>query len=283
MARDPSTVLQIKLMFAGLNPANMVNVYPSPGALRESLSDLIDISTTPSTLASPSVIRNFATASVEMWHKAVHSFLISASLTKASPTWASVSGYYSSHYTIRGFAHLLGHFLLYSKNKSTIELEVNNTQHICHIKPKSGSDGEHRFYWKKVHQHPDFNSDPFFTLNIESDDVSDAGHRNKANYYDHLYGFPVFQNLEKDVLKQRVKIISQMPLYDAPIPSKLKYADIDSVQLIAYYRLVKFRNFLDEILDTSNRYWSYHRNPLWCSKYINYYTAQSDLAALISA
>ena len=43
----------------------------------------------------------FAMAAVKMWLRAVHSFLISVSLTKASPIWSSVAGYYSSHYSIR--------------------------------------------------------------------------------------------------------------------------------------------------------------------------------------
>jgi hypothetical protein len=282
MPRDPATVLQIKLMFAGLNGAGRINIYPEAGSLREALNNLINSSTSSSPVASQAVIRNFATASIEMWHKSIHSFLISASLTKASPVWASVSGYYSSHYAIRGFAHLLGYFLLYSRNKSTIKLEVNNTQHICNILPKTRADGEHRFYCTKVHQHPDFVLDPFFTFNNEFLDESDSGHRNKANYYDHIYGFPPFQILDAASLKERVQVISGMPFYDAPIPNKRSYADIESVQLVAYYRLVKFRSFLDEILGTGNSYWSYHRNPLWCSNFIKYQTIQSDFESVYS-
>src|SRR4051794_22938270 len=52
----------------------------------------------------------FATAAVDIWLRAVHSFLISASLTESSPIWASISGYYSSHYSVRAIAHLLGYF-----------------------------------------------------------------------------------------------------------------------------------------------------------------------------
>ena len=282
MPKDPATVLQIQLMFAGLNAANAINVYPKAGALRDVLNDLIDTATSNTVIVSQPTIKHFATASIEMWHKAVHSFMISASLTKTSPVWSSVSGYYSSHYTIRAFAHLLGYFLLYSKNKRSLQIEITNTQHVCHINPKTSSDGEHRFYWRKVHQHPDFLLDPFFTLNVEHDDVSDSGHRNKANYYDHLYGFPNFQILDAEYLIQRIKVIAGMPFYDAPIPDKSKYADIESVQLVAYYRLVKFRSFLDEILGTSNRYWTFHRHPLWCSEFIKYQTARSDLASIIS-
>src|SRR5262245_32970604 len=52
----------------------------------------------------------FATASIEMWHRAIHSFLWSIVLSKSSRIWASVSGYYSSHYVMRAFSHALGFY-----------------------------------------------------------------------------------------------------------------------------------------------------------------------------
>jgi hypothetical protein len=281
MAFDPATTLQIQLMFEGLN-TNSINVFPAAGSLRELLSTLIDSTSHDTLTVGRPTVKSFATAAVEMWHKAIHSFILSASMTKASPVWSSVSGYYSSHYSIRGFAHLLGYFLLYSKNKSTIQIEISNHQHLCHILPKTRNDGEHRFYWRKVHEHSDFILDPFFTMNIEFDDVSDSGHRNKANYYDHLYGFPTFQILDEKYLKDRLQVISGMEFYDAPIPSKSKYPDLDSIQLVAYYRLVKFRSFLDVILETKNNYWNYHRRPTWCSNLLNFQAAMTDFAKIYS-
>lgn len=282
MAFDSATKLQIQLMFAELNSPNSINAFPAPGSLRNSLSNLIDTTTHDTVTIGHPLIRSFATASVEMWQKAIHSFIVSASLTKASPVWSSVSGYYSSHYAIRGFAHLLGYFLLYSKNKSTIQIEITNHQHVCHIIRKTRGDGEHRFYWKKVHEHPDFILDPFFPLNIEFDEISDSGHRNKANYYDHLYGFPNFQILDESYLKQRLQVISGMEFYDAPIPAKSNYADLDSVQLVAYYRLVKYRSFLDNVLGSQNRFWNYHRRPTWCSDLMKFQVAMTNFGTIFT-
>jgi hypothetical protein len=282
MPFDKSTVVQVQLMFAGLNTANSINIYPKAGLLRDSLNDLIDAASSATVTVNQPIINNFATASIEMWHRAIHSFITSASLTKTSPLWASVSGYYSSHYSIRAFAHLLGYFLLYSKNKCTIQLDLTPAHRLCHKGQKTSNDGEHRFYWKKVHDHPDFILDPFFTTNIEHDEISDSGHRNKANYYDHIYGFQQFQVLDEPILKQRIQTLSRMQFYDAPIPSKSGYPDIDNVQLVAYYRLVKFRSFLDEILGTAHRYWAFHRQPNWCSDLIKFQVAKTEFATIFS-
>ena len=76
--------------------------FPAAGALSKALTDLA----TPKTKASyeialrPAVAKLFCKAGVDSWMRAVHSFLISTALTDGSPIWASVTGYYSSHYSV---------------------------------------------------------------------------------------------------------------------------------------------------------------------------------------
>ena len=64
----------------------------------------------------------FATAGVEMWHRAIHSFLWSVALTESSPIWSSVSGYYSSHFVMRALAHSMGIFKSFSQKKNYTDL-----------------------------------------------------------------------------------------------------------------------------------------------------------------
>lgn len=92
----------------------------------------------------PKVARWFTTAAVDMWLRGVHSFLISVSLTNASPIWASVSGYYSSHYVVRAFAHLLGYFQLYRLERIIyLEHDKNKKRYICKVVNKKPQ--EHEF------------------------------------------------------------------------------------------------------------------------------------------
>ena len=277
MAKEPTT-LQIELMFSKLNGARASDSFPPPATLSRILNGIVDKATSDSAPISQIEITNFATAAVEMWHRAIHSFLISASLTKASPIWSSVSGYYSSHYSIRGFAHLLGYFQL-NKKKRNIQLEINGTPYLCHIKPKGGNE-EHKFYWMKVHEHPFFITNSFFPENNEYNVISDSAHRNKANYFDHLNGFPPFQVLDEIYLKQRVSVISKIEIDDAPIPNSESdpYPDIENVQIMAYHRMVKFREFIDNILGGSNRFWNVHRKPSWCPNFLNFQLVKPESA-----
>ena len=272
-------IQQIKLLFRRLNNTQANNAFPSPSTLSLMLNNEVDKAKASGNMQFHINEQNasyFATAAVEMWQRAVHSFLISASLTKASPIWASVSGYYSSHYTIRAFAHLFGYFLLYRKNKCSIELNASAGSYTCNINTKALDDGEHRFYWKKTKSNNLLSSNSFYTINDRNLSVSDSAHRNKANYHDHLDRFPQFQILDNEVLKQRVNIISSMTLYDAPIPDADNYPDLDSVQVIAYYRLSNFRMILDDIVHP-NRFWDVQRNPSWCPDYLKFQLANEEL------
>lgn len=277
MSVDPQK-LKIKLMFDGLNKGRVTGSLPPIGSLSDDLNALLKKDKTDekeyAVAVNPAVISHFATASVEMWQRAVHSFLISASLTKSSPIWSSVAGYYSSHYSVRAFAHLLGYFQLFT-NKRIVELDLSGSKYYCQIKQKGGNDREHKFYWKILKQHPFFSSDPFFTNNEEMqqnsiNDKSDISHRSRANYLDHVNNFPSFTVLNEDFLRQRIAKISTIKLSDAPIPRVHSYPDLDSVQLMAYHRMVKYANFVDEILGGKNRYWNLNRRPSWCSTMLDF-------------
>jgi hypothetical protein len=259
---DEAIAKQIRLLFAGLNLKSASDAFPTVGALAALLSPRVDKNTIDIAV-SPKELTLFATGAVEMWLRALHSFLISASLTQASPIWASVAGYYASHYSIRGFAHLLGVFQLHRKRR-ILRLETQGKQCVCHIEKKNANDREHRFYWKYVSGHPSFKNDPFFYPNREDLPESDGAHRNKANYVDHLDRFPPFKPLSSDAMSDRVERIAGISFSDVPIPSADRFPDIESVQIVAYHRIVKFRQCVDDALGEDNRFWRVHRKPSWC-------------------
>lgn len=265
------TIQKIQLIFRSLDTVAASTAIPPPGTLADILNNSVGIANAAGNTQftiSQAEASKFATAAVEMWHRAVHSFLVSASLTRASPLWSSVCGYYSSHYTVRAFAHLFGNFLLYRRNKCRVVLEINAGSYLCQIIPKGG-DREHKFYWKKVKENDFFSTNDFYTINDETSSVSDASHRNKANYFDHIGRFPQFQILDYEFLNQRVNVISTMRITSPPIPNSDIFPDLDNVQLSAYYRLVNFRFFLDDIVLT-NRFWSVQRNPAWCPDFLKF-------------
>jgi len=267
---DATLRKQIEVAFAPLNTAAAANAFPAPA----SLSDLLYRIHTAGPNAPAhhrdvmEAARMFTTASVDMWLRAVHSFLVSTSLTNVSPTWASVAGYYSSHYSVRAFAHLLGFFQSYNiKRIVRIELQSNGT-YVCKFERKRAGDREHSIYWRIVKKDPHFAADPFFTDNAPGD-VSDASHRERANYADHLPQFPIFRPLDREALKQRVERISEIETLAPPIPSVSRYPDLESVQIVAYHRLVRFRSLLDAVV-VENRFWLVHREPAWARGFVDY-------------
>ena len=195
-------------MFAALNTQSAASALPEPGALSSLLSEsVVDADPTTIVSAKPKLLTHFATAAVEMWLRSVHSFLISASLTDASPIWASVAGYYSSHYSIRAFAHLFGAFQLHRKRR-IVYLDKDGGSLVIRIEKKHGGDGEHKFYWRYVSQHPQLAADPFFYAFRDDIPISDGAHRSKANYVDHIDRFPVFLPLNAEFLERRIGRIS---------------------------------------------------------------------------
>jgi hypothetical protein len=258
---------QIRAMFKPLTKVR--DNYPERGILAKELTLLVSGNSSALIPVTNKVMQFYASAAIEMWERSVHSFLISAAVSASSPIWASVAGYYSSHYAVRAFAHLLGYFQL-RKLKKIVRITNNNSKLYFEVIAKNASDREHKAYWKIVKSSSALLSDPLFTLNEDDESVaeSDSGHRNIANYVDHVDGFPEFRVLDEVYLKERVKRLSEFELASAPIPRRGRFPDLDSVQLIAYHRFARFRGYLDGILGLSNLFWKTRRNPAWCSGYL---------------
>ncbi len=283
MRINQSLQTRLEILFKTLNNVPASKGFPPPSTLAAALEKSLPktVKGTYQVSVKPSIAAYFATAAVDMWHRSVHSFLISASLTNVSPLWGSVSGYYSSHYAIRAISHLLGYFQLHHR-KRVVQLELNTGKLFCTYTIKGGSNREHVFYWKVVNQDPYFGTDPLFVLNNNSDpDIpSDSGHRERGNYADHISVFPHFKPLDYQALRDRIEHISQIPFSTPPIPIPSKFPDVDSVQIVAYQRLVRFRQFVDEIAGGSNRFWNVHRTPSWARDVINFQlTEQGGLSS----
>jgi hypothetical protein len=152
MTLDESLKSQLKAMAKSLNTVGAANAFPPPRALSNSLIRLIPKDGAAHRNIDQKDAAKFVTAAVDIWLRGVHSFLVSASLTQASPIWASVSGYYSSHYAIRGIAHLLGYFQLFN-NKRLVTISLTGGKYVCEFTKKSAGDGEHKLYWKLEHLH----------------------------------------------------------------------------------------------------------------------------------
>jgi hypothetical protein len=267
---DPDLRVHLTTAFTPLR--NQVPVYPFPASA--SLSHSLGKAISPkskgrfSKNVEPAVAQMFATAAVNMWMRAVHSFLISASLTNVSPIWASVAGYYSSHYSVRAVAHLLGSFRLFT-GRRLIRLQFVAGRHVCSFDPKPGR--EHEIYWVIVKDDDHFRTDPFFTQGNP-----EVAHRDWAQYIDHLPQFPAFKPLDKEALKVRINKISDIPFDAPPIPQVSKYPDVDSVQVIAYHRLVRFRAFVDAVLGGDNAFWKVYRNPNWAIEFMDFQLAEGQ-------
>lgn len=277
MQIDPALQVHITTGFAPLNDEAAVNAFPPPASLSQELNAALPAGSSgvATRNASQQIVKMYTTASVNMWMRAVHSFLVSASLTNVSPIWASVAGYYSSHYSVRAIAHLLGFFQLFTR-KRIVRLELQGGSYICSFDPKTAGDREHRVYWKIVKKNAHFAADPFFTENNSLIDESDVAHRDRANYADHLPQFPMFRPLNAIALKTRIDRISEIEFSAPPIPRVSRYPDIESVQIIAYHRIVRFRDLVDTIIGDGNRFWNVHRNPTWARDYMDFQLTEEE-------
>lgn len=242
---------------------------PQPGALAKTLRKHIKDRGVQFHLRAADAAL-FGSAAVEMWLKAVHSFLISASVMKTSPVWSAVSGYYSSHYTMRAFSHVFGHFALI-RDKQVAEMTLDQG-YFCDVKKKSNLI-EHQYYWALPHEEFGTPGNAIFPMNprIKKDsETSDGFHRIYANYFDHVCFFPEFTPLDKVFLRARVDRISELVTDSPTVPDNAKFPDLDAVHVIAYTRIVKFRTFLDDVVDPKNRFWSFYRKPSWFLKYMDF-------------
>jgi hypothetical protein len=261
--------------FSTLNSQAAAKAFPPPTTLSKSLEGLIPSDGTTRRNVESKIATYFSTAAVEIWLRSVHSFLVSAALTDTSPIWASVSGYYSSHYAVRSLAHLLGHFQLYKRGK-VVEISMEGQRYYCSFRSKNGRDAEHKMYWRLVKSSTTFQGDGFFSENLPDVEESDIRHRNHANYSDHIFLYPQFKPLDEDQLKDRIEYISKIVFDAPPLPRFGKFPDLEFVQLIAYHRLVRFRKMLDEALGGKNRFWNVHRNPAFAKDYIDFQLAKGD-------
>jgi len=253
---------QITVMFSRLNDQSAAGAFPPPRELSSVLTRRCAPFNQQFVAVRPTDLTLFATASVEMWLRALHSFLISASLTEASPIWSSVAGYYSSHYSMRAFSHLFGMFHLH-KNKRIIQLSRQGKGWVFELVSKKREDREHLLYWRFLAKHPALMNDPFFYENSDDGVQSDGAHRNRANYADHLNIFPVFKPLSEEYLARRIQKLAEINFSAVPVPNLDNFPDIGAVQIIAYHRIVKFRRLLDDVVGTDNRFWRVQREPTW--------------------
>lgn len=275
--------LQVRRIFDSLT-AMPAGAFPAPTSLAKELQKELDKHIGVASFNVPQkILQLVGTASIEMWHRSIHSYLISLSLTNSSHIWCSVAGYYSSHYAIRSFAHALGAFQLFDAKK-IIELDLSGADNVCNVRPKRNNEGrEHELYWKFVKSKSPFDSDPLFTINRPyNGQLSDAKHRERANYADHIGRVPNFSPLDLIFLKERADHIANIPLDDPPIPDYERYAELENVQIVAYHRLVRLRNYLDEILGTSNNFWKVNRDPAWARPIVNYEIVESGIEDYIN-
>ena len=265
---DTDLQQRLETIFADLNSRAARRAFPAPLALASALDEICKTSPDGLVRVPSHVPALFATAAVEIWLRAIHSFLISAAVTDASPIWAGISGYYSSHYCIRAFAHLLGYFQLFRRKRIAC---LESAKPMCSFLKKNAAHREHSFYWRIVKQHPSFAGDPLFTENLDDADESDAANRNRTTYGDHLStALPQFRVLDEAALRNRVHHISLIEFDAPPIPRRDRAPDIDAVQIVAYHRIVRFRRLLDQALGSKSRFWAIHRRPSWASEWTDF-------------
>lgn len=255
---------------------------PSIGYLSNALANALNRSGAASTsvVVSREIVGGFATAAIEIWLRAVHSFLVSCALTAVSPVWSSVTGYYASHYTVRALAHILGHFQLF-RLKKVVRLEFSGGMYHCVIEPKRARSREHLYYWRVVKEDPQFASDPLFTLNVHDGENSEVSHRDRANYADHVGALPNFRVSDEEALKNRIAQIARIQFGAPPIPRVSNFPDVESVQIVAYHRIVRFRQILDEGVGVRNRFWNAHRQPSWTGGLMDFQlTEQGGVATM---
>ncbi len=250
----------LELSFGKLDKPSARMDFPKPGTLSKEFSALLG-STGAATATLPhNKCQMLASASVEMWHRAIHSFLWSVALTETSPLWASVSGYYASHFVMRAFAYSMGIFKSFTKRVG-IQVLIGKGQFV--LSEIETKDGEHPFYWKVIHRHPKFASNPLFRENSERDKNSDSSHRTFANYTDHVNSYTAIKFPQLWEVTENIEKISRIRLHSVDKPSRDDYPDLQNVQILAFQRIVAFHDFLDERVPT-NRFWRAHRRPNWC-------------------
>lgn len=267
------------ISFEKLNRPTSKLDFPPMGALSECLSRILTDNSGSMSIGHKHSCM-LASSSVEMWHRAIHSFICSVGFTQSSPLWASNCGYYASHFIMRAFAHSLGFFKSFKK-RCGVQIIVQRGQFVC--VDLDSKIGEHGFYWKVVKEHPNFISNPLFRENQEREnnrdrDKSDVVHRNYATYADHLNQFDSVGFLDSKAIIDRIDRIGKYPLYsvEAPTPQRGVFPDMLNVQILAFQRIVAFHDYLDDRV-SNNKFWKAHRRPTWCNKIVTFHVNKVGL------
>lgn len=280
-----STRAEIKIIFQAYQRPTVSVAFPQAGILSDYLAREAEKAGKVGQdvfVADRDLVKLFASAAVEMWHRALHSYILSAGLASTSPIWSSVAGYYASHYVVRGYAHLLGRYVLYRKKK-VASLCLDQGQFYCRLDGKGAEEREHKSYWKFVKTSAEFGSDPFLNVDNCASPVSDQAHRTKANYFDHVGSFLKFRALTQEATVERIERISGISLSAIPVPDADDYPDLESVQIMAYHRIVRFRKYLDDLLGDRNNFWNTHRRPQWCQDIIDFQITEAKLLSEVAS
>lgn len=259
----------LELSFASAERPGASLTFPKPGTLSDAMAKLLGAHPDGTPVVPYQDRSLFASAGVEMWHRAIHSFLWSVALTTASPLWASVCGYYASHFIMRAYAHSLGFFKSFAKSE-IVQVTMVGPNFVCsRLDVGSKQRGEHSFYWKVVKKYPDYLGNNLFRENSERDPSSESAHRTFANYTDHLSSFRGIDNFAIDKVAQQVDKISRIRRDSVVPPTREAFPDLQNVQIIAFQRIVEFQDFLDSRVG-ANRFWNAHRRPAWCRNQMIY-------------
>lgn len=264
----------LNIAFEKLGNSETIVDFPKEGTLSAHVAELIEQN---SRNISDDRAILFASASVEMWQRAVHSFLWSVALKDYSKLWSSVTGYYASHFVMRAFAHAFGFFKSFS-GKKVAQLAMGGDHFVLSLLDEKDR-GEHIFYWKVVKRHPEFEHNPLFRLNNVGDRTSDCSHRNFANYTDHIGNFVTLGFPKTERLVDSISKISHIRRFSITEVYRDDYPDLDNVQILAYQRIVTFRDFLDNHV-SDNRFWKAHREPSWCKGIMSFELQDADVNTL---
>lgn len=255
----------LELLFQPLRNRPSAGTMPAALTLSTSLTRLVQRAGGAPISLNRQDATNFATAAVEIWHRAVHSLLISIALKENSPVWAAVAGYYASHYTFRAAAHLLGFFSLHTA-KCTIEINGHAGPYFGAV--VKNRKREHDWYREKVSNSKLFGNDPFFRARPKAG-LDDREHRSLANYGDHLSRYPSISNIIVEDVRSRMRGLERYPAVVPPELSDNRFPDLDGVWVLAYQRICRFRRLLDDKVD-KNRFWDGHRTPSWAVQFTNF-------------
>ena len=218
--------------------------------------------------------RLLAAASVEMWHRAIHSFLCSVALSEMSPLWSSVVGYYASHYVMRAFAHSMGIFRSFQVKRGIQVHLAGNHFSVRFFETKNK--GEHDFYWHVVKNHPDFIGNLLFRENNERAAYAESQHRSFANYTDCINSFATLKPRSIFDISMDIEKISGIRLDSVGRPEVNNYPDLQTLQVLAFHRIVAFQTFLDDQV-SNNGFWRTHREPIWCKDIMLFQTPESAI------